>query len=49
MRKHAKKNTGSYSREKKAEAADRYGQFAAGRRLTADIIAGRRIGAVPDA
>ncbi len=35
--------TGSYHRKRKAEAADRYGQFANGRRLTADVIAGRKI------
>jgi hypothetical protein len=40
MRKNRK--TGSYSRKRKAETADRYGQFKDGRRLTGDTIAGRR-------
>jgi len=35
--------TGSYHRKRKAERADRYGRFANGKRVTADVIAGRKI------
>jgi hypothetical protein len=43
MSKGNRKKSG-YARKRKAETADRYGQFKDGRRLTADVIAGRRIG-----
>lgn len=38
------KKRGSYSRKRKALTADKYGEFRNGRRLTADLIAGTRIG-----
>jgi hypothetical protein len=39
---------GSYSRRRKAAAADRYGKYDRGAQKTADVIAGRRIGGGSD-
>jgi len=42
--KYRRPSTGSYSRNRKSLTADRYGEFRNGIRITADVIAGVRVG-----
>jgi hypothetical protein len=48
MSKRKRRSKSGYHRNRKAETADRYGQFANGKRLTPDVIAGRKVGGARD-